>query len=39
MIQQIITYAIIVLAFLFLGKKFFYTPKKKKGCDTNCGCG
>jgi len=39
MIQQIIAYAIVVLAFLFLIKKFFFKPKKKKDCGSgNCGC-
>lgn len=40
-IQDIITYAIVVLAVAFLVKKFFFKKKSKKGCgsDNNCKCG
>lgn len=40
-IQDIITYALVVLAAAFLIKKFFFKKKNKKGCgtDNNCKCG
>ncbi|WP_177761482.1 FeoB-associated Cys-rich membrane protein [Flavobacterium sp. I3-2] len=40
-IQDIITYALVVLAAAFLIKKFFLKKKNKKGCgtDNNCKCG
>ena len=36
--QEIFVYIIVVLAVVFLVKKFFFKPKNKKGCDTDCGC-
>jgi hypothetical protein len=39
MIQEILVYAFVILAIVFLVKKFFYTPKNKKSdCDTDCKC-
>lgn len=39
MIQEILVYAGVFLAMVFLVRKFFYFPKKKKGnCDTDCKC-
>ncbi|WP_095074825.1 FeoB-associated Cys-rich membrane protein [Tenacibaculum jejuense] len=37
MIQEIITYSIVVLAVLFLGRKFIF-KSKNNGCDPGCGC-
>ncbi|MCL7752267.1 FeoB-associated Cys-rich membrane protein [Polaribacter sp. Z022] len=36
--QEIITYIIVVLAVVFLVKKFGFSTKKKKGCNPDCGC-
>nr|WP_148869484.1 FeoB-associated Cys-rich membrane protein [Tenacibaculum adriaticum] len=38
MMQEILTYITIALAVAFLVRKFFFKSKKKKNCDTNCGC-
>lgn len=39
MIQEILVYAVVILAVLMLGKKFFKKSKPKKpGCDTDCNC-
>ncbi|WP_370635452.1 FeoB-associated Cys-rich membrane protein [Flavobacterium sp. ENC] len=39
MIQEIIAFAILAFAVVFLIKKFFWKSKKKKDCgDGNCGC-
>lgn len=39
MVQEIIAFAILLLAVGFLIKKFFWKSKKKKDCgDGNCGC-
>ncbi|WP_442265002.1 FeoB-associated Cys-rich membrane protein [Tenacibaculum sp. ZS6-P6] len=37
MIQEIITYSIIALAILFLGRKFIF-KSKNNDCDPGCGC-
>lgn len=39
-VQEIIAYALVVLAVAFLIKKFFFKKKKKSGnCgDNDCGC-
>ena len=39
MIQEILVYVGLLLAVVFLVRKFFYNPKKKGGnCDTDCNC-
>ncbi|MEO6303501.1 MAG: FeoB-associated Cys-rich membrane protein [Bacteroidia bacterium] len=38
MIQQIIVYALLAAAIIFLGFKFL-KPKKKDNCDKDCNCG
>ena len=39
MIQEILVYVGVLLALVFLVRKFFYKPKKKEGnCDTDCNC-
>ncbi len=38
MVQQIIVYALLAIAIIFLGIKFF-KPKKKENCDKDCNCG
>ncbi|WP_089354078.1 FeoB-associated Cys-rich membrane protein [Flavobacterium sp. ov086] len=39
MIQEIIAFAILLIAVGFLIKKIFWKSKKKKDCgDRNCGC-
>ncbi|WP_366140363.1 FeoB-associated Cys-rich membrane protein [uncultured Tenacibaculum sp.] len=37
MTQEIITYSIVILAVLFLGRKFIF-KSKKDGCGPDCGC-
>jgi hypothetical protein len=37
-IQQILVYISLTIAIGFLGKKFFWKKKKKRGCNENCGC-
>jgi len=37
MSQEIITYILLGIAIVFLVNKF-RPKKKKKGCDTDCGC-
>jgi hypothetical protein len=39
MVQDIITYALVALAIIFLVKKFFFTKKKKCGGGPDCKCG
>jgi hypothetical protein len=36
--QEIIAYILVVLAIVFLLKKFVFPSKKDKGCSTDCGC-
>lgn len=36
--QEVLMYITVGLAVLFLVRKFVFTPKKKKGCDPDCGC-
>ena len=36
--QEVITYTLVVLAVLFLVKKFFLPSKRVKGCNTDCNC-
>lgn len=39
-IQHIIAYIAVVIAFVFLIKKFFFASKSKSKCDDEqCGCG
>lgn len=39
MMQEILAYLILATAVLFLAKKFFFKPKKKKNCSNDdCGC-
>ncbi|WP_299618602.1 FeoB-associated Cys-rich membrane protein [uncultured Tenacibaculum sp.] len=37
MTQEIITYSIVILAVLFLGRKFIF-KSKKDSCGPDCGC-
>ncbi len=37
--QEIITYSIVVLAVVFLIRKFFFKTKKDKNCSKGCNCG
>lgn len=36
--QNIIVYTLVILAVIFLLKKFVFPSKKEKGCSTDCGC-
>ncbi|MCH3881520.1 FeoB-associated Cys-rich membrane protein [Tenacibaculum sp. K20-16] len=36
--QEVLMYITVILAIAFLVKKFFFKPKDKKGCSTDCGC-
>jgi len=36
--QELIAYIFVVLAVVFLVKKYFFTDQKKKGCGPDCGC-
>lgn len=36
--QEILAYIIVVLAVIFLIKKYFFSVKKNKGCSSDCGC-
>lgn len=36
--QQIIAYLILGIAIVYLLRKFIFKSKKKKNCDTDCGC-
>ncbi|TVZ56550.1 hypothetical protein OD91_1839 [Lutibacter sp. Hel_I_33_5] len=36
--QEIVTYILVVLAVVFLVKKFLLPTKKDKNCSTDCGC-
>ena len=36
--QEILVYIALVLALVFLIKKFFFGNKKKTGCNTDCDC-
>ena len=39
MIQEILVYVGVLLALVFLVRKFFYKSKKNDGnCDTDCKC-
>jgi hypothetical protein len=38
LMQEIITYVLIILAVVFLLKKFVFPSKKDKSCSTDCGC-
>jgi hypothetical protein len=39
MIQEIIAFATLGIALVFLGKKFFFKKEKTKKCGTeDCGC-
>ncbi|WP_317041702.1 FeoB-associated Cys-rich membrane protein [Tenacibaculum agarivorans] len=38
MIQDFITYGIVIFAVLFLVRKFFFNAKSNKGCGPDCGC-
>ncbi|WP_299132490.1 FeoB-associated Cys-rich membrane protein [uncultured Tenacibaculum sp.] len=37
--QEIITYSIVVLAVVFLVRKFFFKTKKDTNCNKECNCG
>ncbi|MDP1800527.1 MAG: FeoB-associated Cys-rich membrane protein [Bacteroidota bacterium] len=37
MVQQIIVYALVATAIIFLAFKYF-KPKKKDNCDKDCNC-
>ena len=36
--QEIIAYSLVVLAVVFLAKKYFFSDKKDKNCNPDCGC-
>lgn len=36
--QEIITYTLVVLAVVFLVKKYVFPSKKDKNCNSDCGC-
>lgn len=36
--QEIIAYILVVLAVVFLMRKYIFTSKKDKGCGSGCGC-
>jgi hypothetical protein len=37
--QDVIVYILVVMAVVFLMKKYVFSSKKKgKSCDTDCGC-
>ena len=39
MLQEILAYSALIIAILFLIKKFFFKKKKSdKNCGTDCGC-
>jgi hypothetical protein len=38
LMQEILAYIIVVLAVIFLVKKYFFSAKKNKGCSSDCGC-
>ncbi|MDN3642631.1 FeoB-associated Cys-rich membrane protein [Lutimonas halocynthiae] len=39
MVQEILVYAAVILALLFLFKKYIFKTKKKGGdCDSDCNC-
>ena len=39
MIQEVLVYAVVVFATIFLVRKFFFKPKSNKSdCDTDCKC-
>ncbi|WP_340914129.1 FeoB-associated Cys-rich membrane protein [Polaribacter butkevichii] len=38
LMQEIITYIIVVLAVAFIVRKYIFPSKKKKGCSSGCGC-
>lgn len=38
LMQEIIAYGLVVLAVVFLAKKYFFSDKKDKNCNPDCGC-
>ncbi|MCI2230265.1 FeoB-associated Cys-rich membrane protein [Polaribacter sp. MSW13] len=36
--QEIIAYTLVILAVVFLVKKFIFPSKKSKNCSTDCDC-
>jgi hypothetical protein len=36
--QEILAHILVILAVVFLVKKYFFSVKKKKGCSPDCGC-
>ena len=36
--QEIITYIIVILAIVFLLRKFVFKGKKDRGCSSDCNC-
>nr|WP_136667608.1 FeoB-associated Cys-rich membrane protein [Flavobacterium sp. H122] len=38
MIQEIIAFSLLILAIVFLYKKFFGKKKPKDNCGNDCGC-
>ncbi len=36
--QEIIAYSLVILAVVFLVKKYLLPSKKAKSCNTDCGC-
>jgi len=36
--QEILVYISLVVALIYLGKKFFFSKKNKKDCGGDCSC-
>ena len=36
--QEVVAYVLVLLAAVFLVKKYVFPSKKNKGCGTDCGC-
>jgi len=36
--QEVIVYTLVILAVVFLVKKYVFPSKKNSGCNTDCGC-
>lgn len=36
--QEILTYSAVIAALGYLGWRWFWPKKPKKGCGTDCGC-
>lgn len=38
MLQTVLVYAALIVALVFLAKKFFFKKRNGSGCDSDCGC-